>query len=261
MNANTIESNKMSTRTTTETTTRTTTEASVENNRDSDYITLRALRAMVDSTEGKALPRRSELKASGKPVATYIDGSFRIDVYKSGFALARNGHLQTIVRVDEGGGYSYNSRSAADPHGNLEADQYFRDKSRKRGGATGYDIDEAVFLDQPWPIKLLLLADDRMTENADSNERRWLNKHHKVSDENNELYGPVLSVEDDAVMKITVEEAMKTLTEKQRRAVYLYHFKGYTQAQIAEMEGVSQKTIGDRLAGAYKTMRAVLRSR
>ena len=49
--------------------------------------------------------------------------------------------------------------------------------------------------------------------------------------------------------------AMKTLTARQQRRVYLYYFAGLTYREIGEMEGVGFKTIHDSVNHAKQKMR------
>ena len=211
-------------------------------------ITLRQLRSMIQPTSGKELPLKSSLKEAA-PIATFADEEFHINVYKSRFALVRKGKHQTVIRADEKGGYSY------DPaHRNPDLST-----RRKDGGATPLDVEEEVFLDKPWPIKLVLMAEDQIAENADNNERRWLSEHANICEEMNELFGAVKSVEDEVVGKLMMAKAIKTLTEKQKDVFVLYYVEGYSQEEIAERFGVTQETISKHLITGLKKVRAVLK--
>ena len=69
-------------------------------------------------------------------------------------------------------------------------------------------------------------------------------------------------VEDAAFANMESErlhEAMKKLTETQRRRVYLYYFKQYTYREIAEMEHTAEMSIHDSISSALKKFRKFLK--
>ena len=54
------------------------------------------------------------------------------------------------------------------------------------------------------------------------------------------------------IRKETREEALAAMTDKQRQAFFLYYEEGYRQREIAEMLGIGQRSVSDRLNGALK---------
>ena len=55
-----------------------------------------------------------------------------------------------------------------------------------------------------------------------------------------------------------VLEAVLSLPEKYRVAIYLHYYEGYTAAEIAEFSGCAQSTVRSRLARARKLLRKTI---
>jgi len=58
--------------------------------------------------------------------------------------------------------------------------------------------------------------------------------------------------------KLDLEDALERLTEKQRWALLLVCYLGYTQEEAGEMCGVSQRAVGRRVERATEKMREYL---
>ena len=58
-----------------------------------------------------------------------------------------------------------------------------------------------------------------------------------------------------AFVKMEKEEMLERLTDKQKEVYVLYYDEGYTQAEIAEVMGVSQKAVGQHIMLANKKIR------
>ena len=72
---------------------------------------------------------------------------------------------------------------------------------------------------------------------------------------------PMDPVFDSLETKLTRErlmKAMEQLNEKPRKRLYAYYFEGLTYRQIAEREGVGDKTIRESIDGAMKKMKKIL---
>ena len=61
----------------------------------------------------------------------------------------------------------------------------------------------------------------------------------------------------DTDLRIDLEVAMVTLTEKQQQALLLLHV-GYTESEIATVFGISRDSAHDRLEGSYTRLRKSL---
>lgn len=208
-----------------------------------DKLTLRELLAMISSTAGVSIPTAKALRTSGEPIAVYAVPHFSISVYPSGFALAVSYKRTTVVRVDECGDYNY--------------DTLHSELANCKKSATPSHIGMDVFWDQPWPVRVTLTAEDQLERNNDG--AAWSkNCLHPdvaadVKEYNRSIHGE--SIEDMAIAKMAKEEMLERLTDKQREAYILYYDEGYTQAEIAEVMGVSQKAVGQHIMLANKKVR------
>ncbi len=213
----------------------------MKNRNEKQYMTLRELKARIGSTKGIRKISVSEISASGKPVEIYESEDYQILVYPIGFAIAKSGRRKTAVRVDECRGYTY------------DCDMSFL------GGddecATPNVIPEEYFLDQPWPIRVMMEADDQFQENEDGREQRWLSRHPEIP------VGAFLSsdcgnnFENEVIAKIDRQSAMETLTGRQRQIYRMYDY-GYTQQEIGEKLGITQSAVFKSLAAARKKITA-----
>ena len=56
--------------------------------------------------------------------------------------------------------------------------------------------------------------------------------------------------------RIDIERALDTLTRKQRAVFVMCVVEGYTQQEVADMEGVKQQTVQEHLRAAMEKVRA-----
>ena len=114
-----------------------------------EYITLRELKSLLPSTEVyDRIPTAKYIRSSGAPLAVYESTDYQITVYPCGFAIGRSGRRTVGVRVDECGDYRYavdNGEKTAFQYGGDDLQHYF---------------PEEFFLDQPWPLRLMMAVDD-----------------------------------------------------------------------------------------------------
>lgn len=207
---------------------------------------LRDLLALIGSTKGISKPTPKKLRLHHKPIAVYSTRNYRMVVYDCGFAVSVWWKRYTIVRVDACGDYSYDTIHA--------------EIARQKGSACRPDVKLEALLDAPWPVRVMLTADDQHEENNDQAAHRMLSEHPEVASTvhqyNRWIHGD--SVEDAVINKIMMEEVRKKLTDKQREVIELYYDEGYTQTEIARMLGVSQKAVCDRLNLAVRRIRCMM---
>lgn len=208
-----------------------------------EKLTLRELLTMISSTAGVSIPTAKALRTSGDPIAIYSTNNFTISVYPSGFALAVSYKRTTVVRVDECTDYSYDTLHEA--------------LANCKKSATPSHIGFEVFLDAAWPVRVAMTAEDRLEENNDLAARRAISEHPQVAADvqqyNRWLHGE--SVENQVFGRMMKEEMLKNLTDKQKEVMVLYYREGYTQAEIAEMLGISTVAVKNRLDGAVQKFR------
>lgn len=208
-----------------------------------DKLTLRELLTMISPTVGVSLPTAKALRESDTPIALYAVPNFTISVYPSGFALAVSYKRTTVVRVDECTDYSYDTLHEA--------------LANCKKSATPPHIGFEVFLDVAWPVRVTMTVEDRLEENNDLAARRAISEHPQIAADvqqyNRWLHGE--SVENQAFGRMMKEEMLERLTDKQKEVMILYYDEGYTQAEIAEVMGVSQKAVGQHIMLANKKIR------
>jgi RNA polymerase sigma factor (sigma-70 family) len=117
-----------------------------------------------------------------------------------------------------------------------------------------------IRLDVTIEVKSLLEQADRQTRSQRRQERR---RHTEYVDGLTDTT-TVLPQEDFADLLYRMDgykrlyDAIDTLTEIQRRRLYLHYFRGLTYRQIAELEGISYSTASDSVAQARKALRKLL---
>ena len=209
----------------------------------SEHMTLRELRERIESTAGIPIPTRKALLEVAEPFDVYVSSiipDYMISVFPNGFAVAESRRRYTVVRADQCLSYTYD----------------YSDHT-----ATGYEyekpvvIDESVFLDQPWPVRIMLTVDDQLWANEENREGRWLSEHPEIPDDKEWMLGNYVSFEDRVIARMEWEEALSNLTEMQRVMFRLYKEEGYTQDEIAQILGIGRTTVKKHLEFALRRLR------
>ena len=166
------------------------------------HMTLRELRLQIGSTAGKKTPTDKWLREHSEPVDVYEADDYQITVYKNGFACAISGHRRTLIRVDQCSEYQYDFDNRW-----LEG----------KNDATAHQITADDFLDLPWPVRIVMTAEDRLEENGNTRERRLLSEHPEIPDDKDWMNGGFSRPTENEVLKgLMLEELMDCLTDKQR---------------------------------------------
>lgn len=211
-----------------------------------EKLTLGELLTMVTPTKGANIPTRKALKASYEPIAVYCTRNFCLSIYENGFALAEAWKRYAVFRVDRCKEYHYDTG-----HEML---------ANQKNSATKPDIMFEEFLDEPWTVRLLLTAEDKLEENNDMAARRAISVHPAIASDvqqyNRYVHGE--SVENQVLGKMLKMDALSTLTDRQREAMLLYHVEGYTQEEIGRMLGISTTAARDRINAGIKRIRKYL---
>ena len=192
-----------------------------------ECMTLRELKLKVRPTSRKRVPGKTTLILAEEPLEGYEGSGFRITVFLSGFALAESGKRNTVFRIDECGDYSY------------DFDNQFLDGAKD---ATRHDFPEEYFLDQPWPLRLLLTACDRLEANENAREGQWIGKHPAIPDHALQRSEELFEFENSLILRLDIERSISTLTLRQRQVLHLYSC-GYTQEEVGMMLETSCSTI------------------
>ena len=203
------------------------------------HITLRELKAMIDTVAEKKLPTFKTLMEMN-PVAvaqTTVNGA-KLTAYENGYAVYEVDSAHTVMAVDRCGDYRYD----------------FTD-------GTHQIVPAETFEDAEWSLRLLMEGEKRMEHNLSKTAA----KYEEVSLEcDGSDWSAAIMVdfldEDNAVMLADAElrqlyAAMSKLTERQLEVVQLYFYKGMNQEEIGEELGISQVAVTRCITRAVKILR------
>jgi len=176
------------------------------------------------------------------PLGEALDGACKI--YANGYAVYSNGIGTTVLWLPDCRTFTYQFDELRDAE-----KEYLPQRSL---------VGEDVLDGQPWFMAVMLRGDHQVERNARDRKGDRKGKDQNVSlDEITEkeeaTWRPGCrfeNPEDAYIRKETLEEQLSKLTEKQREVFLLYHQVGYNQYEIAEILGISQPTVRERLKAA-----------
>ena len=196
---------------------------------------------------------------AGEPIAE-SDG---ILVYSNGYGVYDNGSGRTVVWIPSCVSFTY----------------YFdKMKESEKGGEIKEHIDlpEGFLESQPWVLALTLVGDHRVEQNS-MNRRQGGRKGTKDynADDNGDKDGDAEEAVEDSyrneytwredqigedpetiyIRKETRQEALDSMTEKQRQVFILYYYYGYKQQEIADMMNCAISTVNQHLQYAVENAR------
>ena len=152
------------------------------------------------------------------PIAETSDGGCK--VYGNGYAVYSNITGTTVLWLADCRSFTYQFDDLKENEKN-----YMAQRST---------INEDVLESQPWFMAVMLRGDHQVERNSmdRKGDRRGQNKNISM-----------------------LWEQLGKLTDRQREVFLLYHQCGYTQAEIAEMLGITQKAVDFRLDAAERKVR------
>lgn len=195
-------------------------------------MTLRQLRAILPSTQGQPIPTKEWLRANAKGEAVFFStrlayGGLLI-IFKNGFYYYKSLGMSTVLRVD---GFS-KVYVETDDDGHYE----------KRG--------EETYIDKPFLDGLGLNALWQLKRNQ---EKRRVRAREDATDSeilNQQRDQAVPDILDQIVEKETRREerqrltqSWNTLTDQQKKVVWLFNVEGKSQKEIAMNLGISQPRV------------------
>ena len=191
---------------------------------------------------------------AGEPIIT----TDSILVYPCGYAVYENESGRTVMWVPGCTSFTYYFDRLTD------AEQKYQGQKDS--------LPEGMLEELPWDMALTLIGDHRIEANslnrAGSRSGRADYRSQDDGDKDDELeeamersYRKEYAWREDRIgedpetiyiRKETREEALAAMTDKQREVFRLYYEEGYRQREIAEMLGIGQRSVSDRLNGALK---------
>ena len=207
-------------------------------------MTLRQLRTLLPSTQGKPIPTKEWLKANAKSKAVFYStrlayGGLLI-IFKNGFYYYKSLGMATVLRVD-----GFNKVYVeTDDAGHYE----------KRS--------EETYIDKPFLDGLGLNALWQLKRNQ---EKRRVRAREDATDSeilNQQRDQAVPDILDQIVEKETrrdeidlIRRGWSLLSKEQQEAVYLHFWKDLSRAQIAEQLGISARAVSYRIEGAIEVFK------
>lgn len=179
-------------------------------------------------------------------------------IYACGYAVYENESGRTVMWVSGCTSFTYY-------FGKLkESEQKYQNEKDT--------LPVGMLEEMPWEMALTLIGDHRIEANslnrAGSRSGRADFRSQDDGDKDDELeeatersYRKEYAWREDRIgedpetiyiRKETREEALAAMTDKQREVFRLYYEEGYRQREIAEILGIGQRSVSDRLNGALK---------
>ena len=216
------------------------------------------------------IPTPKKLRENaGKPVAFYpVSGSVPVQnvectVYSNGFAVYDNGSGRTVLWLPDCTSFTY----------------VFTKPKASEGGMLPYKkhIPDEMLESLSWFMAVMLIGDHRVENNLmNRKSSRKGAKDYDTDDYGDKCGEAEKAVEEeyrdeffwnegrfgenplDALIRKERDAAiLAVMTDKQREVFLLYYKEGYTQQQIADMLGVDQTSVRDRLDGVLKKIKKI----
>ena len=213
------------------------------NSLNTDLTLRELLKLLIHTTAANSVSLKNQ-----RPVAEYTTPTFRIRVYKNGFALAEDGIRSAVIRVDDGRNYDFNPDRTADNN---------RRKERGTQRDLRSDLDFAYFLDQPWTVRLTLLAFDELEKLAD--EETQVSKDTMACSGHGVAEAYTEPFENDLFDRLECEELvdqlMTRLTERERTVITYRFWKQMTLEEVAHQLNLSRGRVQQIEAKALRSLR------
>ena len=218
-----------------------------------------SLRNLIDTLgpvkKAEKTPTSRKLREeAGTPIIT----TDAILIYACGYAVYENESGRTVMWVPGCTNFTYY-------FGQLK-------ESERKYQNQNDTLPEDMLEELPWEMVLTLIGDHRIEANslnrAGSRTGRADFRSQDDGDKDDEMeeliersYRKEYAWREDRIgedpetiyiRKETREEALAAMTDKQREVFFLYYEEGYRQREIAEMLGIGQRSVSDRLNGALK---------
>ena len=183
-----------------------------------------------------------------QPLAETADGNCK--VYANGYAVYSNNTGTTVLWLADCCSFTYQFDGLKD-----KEKDYIAQRST---------VGEDILGNQPWFMAVMLRGDHQVERNSmdRKGDRRGQNKNisldYVTEEEEAAEWNPGYhfeSPERALIRKEMLREQLGKLTDRQREVFLLYHQCGYTQAEIAEMLGITQKAVDFRLDAAERKVR------
>ena len=204
---------------------------------------LRDLLAMVPEKPAKVYPNRKTLRDKHIPIAVYTSKDYIMQVFENGFALVESFKRWTVVCLSDCCG-----------------EYHYKSDVPMVDNATNFAmvVPEDLLMEQPWTIRVAMTGEDQLERNNDILFAQLIWRHAKYAQDKKYTLGGYYTFEDILLHRMELQEALMKLTDKQIEVIQRCIFAGYTQKEAAEMLGISQAAVKNRLEGGLKKLRRLL---
>ena len=213
------------------------------------------------------IPTPKKLRENaGNPVAFYPEsGSVPVQnvectVYSNGFAVYDNGSGRTVLWLPDCTSFTY----------------VFAKPKASEKGMMPYkeEIPDEMLESLSWFTAVTLIGDHRVENNLMNRKSSRKGAKDYDTDDYGDKCGEAVEEEyrdeffwnegrfgenplDALIRKERNAAMLAVMTDKQREVFLLYYKEGYTQQQIADMLGVDQTSVRDRLDGVLKKIKKI----
>lgn len=172
------------------------------------------------------------------------------EVFVNGYAIYDNGDRKTVLWAPDCGSATYHFTKLRD-----NEKQYQVEKDT---------VGQDVFGPAPWYIALMVAGENSIERNLDhpksigTTSETGDKEDYDVKPEHRWIGGTHFENPEEAYIKKEEAEEIRRmafgLKKKQRDAVDLYYFKGFSEEQAAEKLGIAQSSFSERLSNARNTL-------
>lgn len=198
-------------------------------------ITLKELKAQVESTQGQKLPTPKTLREKAQMVVQANLSGCEMTVFSNGFAVYQNDTHYTVLRMEHVGKANYYSEVE----------------------------DKAVAItveDEDWSVGVMLCGEERLEKRCrDMAENRLVSMYTNTEDGEEEIqFDSGEDFAENIATKDEVHSILDCLTERQRQVVEMYYLEQLTQQQIADRLGIKKQSVNENLKLAFNRLQKKL---
>ena len=208
--------------------------------------TLRELSVLfANCSPPERLPSAKRLRSEGHAVFSLHGRDNQLTLYSEGLFIYSSGGHTTVQKIDRcflPFKYDFNS-GLADEFSNIGME---------------------VFMELPFYIRLVMEGEQRLASNLFDKERKHIYSYDNIADscdlEEQDSDFSVAVIDNMAKEQIchNIQEALLTLTEKQRKVIDYCYYQGMTQQQAADLLHCKRQTINECLKRAIYKLRTYL---
>jgi len=201
-------------------------------------LTLKELKNLVREPElGVKLPTARALRDSNSKIVVkeIMGNGAELTVYENGYALYQVKNRATVFPVNGCKAYSYATTKE------------------------NINIEEQLFEEEKWYIRLMLEGEDRLSHNLYMKEESHQISYSAVAEDWELLADKTFSLAEKFAEAEMIEDLLHVLTDRQRTVVVAYFYQEKTHQQIADEIGITRPAVSDAMAKALRRMKKLVK--